>query len=368
MAVTAITDVFVPEVIGDIATNVLFYKTPILRSGVVANVTNAIFSVGGNTITFPYFDTATGLVQTNPGATRTGVTPSKVSMNSYEESLKSKIISLDFDKNAMSDVLQSAGLNEHVGEMVASESALDIQSSLILSAEETDLALSILGDTTKTLNVDAIAQAKMKRGEHADDGIPILFVHTKQATDLMLTSDFKTLASAATTAIVKAGASVPPGAIGMIHGAWVVVMDSIRNQAAIPAISGITRSSTTATVTTAAAHGLRVGDYVVISGATETQYNGTWVVASVPTDTTFTYTGVTGSPTTPATGTPAFTAVYNALMIWPGALGLAPKKAIGATVKDVHAGTTVVTVDFDFRYGTTLYRRKPRGVVRLFTR
>lgn len=368
MAVTAITDLFVPEVIGDLATNILFKKTPLLRSGVVANVTNAIFSAGGNTITFPYFSTTTtSLVQTNPGATRTGVTATNVTMSSYDETLKSKIISLDFDKNAMADVLQSAGLNEHVAEIVAKESSLDIQNSLVLSAEETDLSLSILGDSEKTLNVDAILAAKMKRGEYAGDGTPILFVHTKQATDLMLTDDFKTLATAATTSLVIAGTQAPPGAIGMVHGVWIVPMDSIRNQSAIPAISGITRSSAVATVTTAAAHNLRVGDYVVISGATETEYNGTFLVATVPTSATFTY-AVTGTPSSPATGSPAFTAVYNAIMVWPGALGLAPKKAITSTIKDVHPGTTVMTVDFDFRYGNTLYRRKPREAVRLFTR
>lgn len=50
-------------------------------------------------------------------------------------------------------------------------------------------------------------------------------------------------------------------------------------------ISGIT-NATTAVVTTTAAHGLSVGDRVVISGVTPTAYNGTWVVTAV-TSTTF---------------------------------------------------------------------------------
>ncbi|HSD86107.1 MAG TPA: hypothetical protein VLB44_01285, partial [Kofleriaceae bacterium] len=49
-----------------------------------------------------------------------------------------------------------------------------------------------------------------------------------------------------------------------------------------------TKSGSTGTFTTAAAHGLAVGDSVVVSGASITGYNGTWVVASVPTTTTFT--------------------------------------------------------------------------------
>ena len=59
--------------------------------------------------------------------------------------------------------------------------------------------------------------------------------------------------------------------------------------------------SATATGTTATTHGLSVGNTIIISGATQTAYNGTFAVASVPTATTFTYT-VSVSPASPATG------------------------------------------------------------------
>lgn len=66
-------------------------------------------------------------------------------------------------------------------------------------------------------------------------------------------------------------------------------------------VSSITRSGTTATVTTAAAHGFSTGDVALIAGAAETAYNGEFVV-TVTGSTSFTY-DVTGSPATPATGT-----------------------------------------------------------------
>lgn len=66
------------------------------------------------------------------------------------------------------------------------------------------------------------------------------------------------------------------------------------------AVSTITRSSTTATVTTAKDHGLAANDWVEIAGADQSAYNGTMKVLTVPTATTFTYT-VSGSPATPAT-------------------------------------------------------------------
>jgi hypothetical protein len=368
MAVTAITDLFVPQVVGDLATNILFKKVPLLRSGVVANAEKRILSRGGNKVTFPMWVTSlTGMVQANPGATRTGVTPAKVAMDTYEETVASKIISIDFDKNALEDVAPEADLNGHVAEVVATQSAINIQDALVLKAEETDLEYSALGASTKTLTVDGIAEAKFQRGEYADDGMPILFVHTDQCVDILQSSDFKSLSTAATTALVKAGVFVPPGTIGIVHNCWVVPMDSVRHQKSLPAISSITRSSSTATVTTASAHGLRVGDYITISGATETEYNGTFKIATVPTDATFTY-AVTGTPDTPATGTPVFTANYPGLMIWPEALGLYIKKEVTPTVKDVHAGTTVITVDWDFRYASTLFRNRPRGSVRVWTR
>lgn len=70
--------------------------------------------------------------------------------------------------------------------------------------------------------------------------------------------------------------------------------------ASIP-VTSITRSSTTATVTTNGSHGLSTGNHVTIAGATPAGYNLTAVV-TVASPTTFTYT-VNGSLTTPATGT-----------------------------------------------------------------
>jgi hypothetical protein len=74
-------------------------------------------------------------------------------------------------------------------------------------------------------------------------------------------------------------------------------------------ISGITRSTTTATATTAAAHGLATGDWVIISGADQTNYNGL-VQITVTGATTFTYT-VTDSGASPATGTIVYKNLYR---------------------------------------------------------
>lgn len=67
------------------------------------------------------------------------------------------------------------------------------------------------------------------------------------------------------------------------------------------AVSSLTRSSGTVTVTTSASHGYTTGQKINIRGATPTNYNGDWTI-TVTDSTHFTF-GITGSPTTPATGT-----------------------------------------------------------------
>ena len=66
-------------------------------------------------------------------------------------------------------------------------------------------------------------------------------------------------------------------------------------------VTSVTRSSTTATVTTPVKHGLDDGQKVILSGATPSAYNGEKTI-SVTGESTFTFT-VSGSPTTPASGT-----------------------------------------------------------------
>jgi hypothetical protein len=65
-------------------------------------------------------------------------------------------------------------------------------------------------------------------------------------------------------------------------------------------ISSITNVTTTATLTTATAHGLNTGAYVIVSGATPAAYNGTFTITVVD-STSFTYTmlsnpGASASP------------------------------------------------------------------------
>ena len=80
-------------------------------------------------------------------------------------------------------------------------------------------------------------------------------------------------------------------------------------QSGTPIVSSgltFTAASNTATVTTSTDHNLENGDVVIVSGASQTEYNGKFPIANVTSGTTFTYF-VAGKPTTPATGTPIYT-------------------------------------------------------------
>lgn len=68
----------------------------------------------------------------------------------------------------------------------------------------------------------------------------------------------------------------------------------------VSSVTSMTLSGTTVSVTTSSSHGFKTGDYVMVSGANETDYDGAFVV-NVIDSTHFEYT-ITGTPTSPATG------------------------------------------------------------------
>jgi len=71
---------------------------------------------------------------------------------------------------------------------------------------------------------------------------------------------------------------------------------------AAQSVSSVTRSSSTATVTTASSHGYSTDDWITIAGAGESGYNGSFKITSTGA-TTFTYSLASLTPSTPASGT-----------------------------------------------------------------
>ena len=81
--------------------------------------------------------------------------------------------------------------------------------------------------------------------------------------------------------------------------------------ATLGSITSIVSSSDIATVTTGSAHGLSVGQYVMVTGSTTAFVNGMYKVASVPSTTTFTYAQNSGAANGTAAGTKVIYKAYH---------------------------------------------------------
>ena len=81
--------------------------------------------------------------------------------------------------------------------------------------------------------------------------------------------------------------------------------------ATLGTITSIVSTSDVATVTTASAHGLKVGQYVNVTGSTTDYVNGVYKVASVPSTTTFTYAQNSNASDGTAAGTKVIYKAYH---------------------------------------------------------
>lgn len=98
---------------------------------------------------------------------------------------------------------------------------------------------------------------------------------------------------------------------------WTTIMSTTGKFTVASTAIALTSVGTTATATLAS-HGLSTGDTVVITGATQPEYNGTKVV-TVTSSSTFTYT-MSGSAASPATGSPVMPTPNNEIWTDSGAV------------------------------------------------
>lgn len=92
-----------------------------------------------------------------------------------------------------------------------------------------------------------------------------------------------------TGGFIDAEFSASSGGVGFVYNRVVVVVQSV---ASTNTVTYTELTSNVAKVTTLSAHGLTTGSEVVISGATDSTYNGTYSVTGVPTTTSFTFAKV----------------------------------------------------------------------------
>lgn len=113
------------------------------------------------------------------------------------------------------------------------------------------------------------------------------------------------------------------GAVGVIEGAFVIETPRVLNGLNLTAgiattvsITNVALTSNVATITTASAHGLGVGQVVAVAAVTATTVNSTAAtIVSVPSSTTFTYAKTASNVASAAdTGTVTFTNNYRAII------------------------------------------------------
>jgi hypothetical protein len=154
------------------------------------------------------------------------------------------------------------------------------------------------------------------------------------------------------SAWVNSGTVIEPTATNYITNSTMQGA-TVSSAIAVQTISGITDSSGTATVTTATAHLLAVGNIVTISGASPSNYNGTFAIASVPTSTTFTYVMVS-DPAANATTVGSYTAATTGTMPtnWTaiGNLGSLTYRVVGTGTEN---GLNYIDINFAGTTSTT---------------
>jgi N4-gp56 family major capsid protein len=129
------------------------------------------------------------------------------------------------------------------------------------------------------------------------------------------------------------------GAVGVLEGAFVVETPRVLNGLNLAAGIGTTVSvtnkaltSNVATLTTAVAHGLGVGQVVTVSGV-DSVFNGTYTITVVGTTTTFSYAKTNADVSSAAaTGTVTFTNNYRAIIAGREALAEAQASDISTII------------------------------------
>lgn len=190
------------------------------------------------------------------------------------------------------------------------------------------------------------------RWQHANMGTPggqflvcVNGADYPQSFDGTSWKGYASVAAQAINSITQSGTTATvytTAAHGLLTGNWVTVVGAVpaayngNYQVAVPAqvtpqtISTITQSGTTATLTTAAAHGLSTGALVTVAGATPAAFNGTFNI-TVTGPTTFTYT-MASAPGANASVVGTYTAPVNSFTYTAGAAPGANATTVGTYV------------------------------------
>lgn len=195
-AYTTPSDVFKPEVLGRAVRGYLYNNNALLGSGYIGDIEGAIWSAGGNTVTFPKI---TG-IQTNgvdgKGSSTNPTNGSKVEskkfgVTSYTAACVSRLLSIAVDKVTFQDSLTSVQLFNAIVMQIAEQVRNEIDSALITEGETTTLSLDISAETENTISYDALVDALALWGDKFPRSEAALMVHSDKYADILKLAEIK---------------------------------------------------------------------------------------------------------------------------------------------------------------------------------
>ena len=193
------------------------------------------------------------------------------------------------------------------------------------------------GDTITTADIrNAVVTLRTNKALPRIGELYAAYLHPRQSADLRAesgTGGFQELTQFVDRTPFTAGA------VGVLEGAFVVetprVLNGLNLAAGIGTTVSVTNKALTtdvATLTTAVAHGLGVGQVVTVSGV-DAVFNGTFTITVVGSTTTFSYAKVNANvQSAPATGTVTFTNNYRAIIAGREALAEAQASDISTII------------------------------------
>jgi len=192
-AYTTPSDVFSPQVVGQAIKGYLYNNVALLGSGYIGSIPGAVWSAGGNQVTFPKYTgfTATaGVASSANAADGTKVDSKKVTVTTVTADCVNRILSIAVDKvtlqNAYTDMDLYNMIISQIGEQIRNE----IDLALITEAATTTLTL---GDTTTPVDMtyDNVVDAKMLWGDKAQNADAAMIVHSNSYGEILKLADIK---------------------------------------------------------------------------------------------------------------------------------------------------------------------------------
>jgi len=156
------------------------------------------------------------------------------------------------------------------------------------------------------------------------------------------------------------------GAVGVLEGAFIVETPRVLNGLSLAtgitptiSITNVALTSNVATITTASAHGLGVGQVVAVAAVTATTVNDTAATITAVTSTTFSYAKTASNVTSAAdTGTVTFTNNYRAIIAGREALAEAQAADISTVIgPEIDALRRFRTIGWYYFGGFSLLRQ-----------